>query len=425
MRSDRLCLAVVLAGLMCLSGCGDKSSAETQGKKDEKQQERRYLVRTAPVEARPLQYAIETTGSLQADDIYRIDAQVSGAVEGVNFKEGDQVTPQTVLCRIAPRTYELAAQLAKAACQTAKEACARARADLADTERKTRNDTARAKVKLAQAERDVERVKPAFASGAVSRDELLLIEDKRDMAAIDLQDMQEASATLVQVMRTAAQQKEAEAKQAEVAWQQAEDDVRKSSVFSPIAGTIDQRFVANGTQVTPMAATPVAQVIGAGLKLKFTLPEKESAQVRERTRVTFRVMAYPGRDFGASIYHISGLSDPKMRLVTCWANVDKADAVLKSGFFATVKIVTESRSSAVVVPLTAVQPTEQGFVVYVVEEGKAARRLVTLGLQLADQAVEILKGLSPGEILVVEGGNALLDGVPVREQTEQATDEHR
>jgi len=420
MKLDCLCLPAAWAVLVCLSGCGDKSKAETQGEKDGKRTERRYLVRTAPAQARPLQYEIETTGSLQADDIYRIDAQVSGAVEGVNFKEGDQVTPQTVLCRIAPRTYHLAAQRAKAACQTAKAACAKAQADVADVERKTRNDIARAKVKVAQAERDVERVKPAFTSGAVSRDELLLVEDKRDMAALDLKDMQEASATLVQVMRTAAQQKEAEAQQAEVEWQQAENDLRNCSVFSPIAGTIDQRFVANGTQVTPMAATPVAQVVGLGLKLKFTLPERESAHVRQQDKVVFRVMAHPDRDFSARIYYISSLADPKTRLVTCWAGVEESDAVLKSGFFATVKIVTQEHGSAVVVPLTAVQPTEQGFVVYVVEEGKAGRRLVTLGLQLADQAVEILKGLSAGEILVVEGGSALLDGVLVREGDQPA-----
>jgi multidrug efflux system membrane fusion protein len=417
MRSrERLFTATLAASLLLLAGCWDKPKATTPDKKGDKAQPRRYLVRTAPVEVRALQYEIETTGSLQAEDIYRIDAQVAGAVEGVNFKEGDKVTPQMVLCRVAPKTYELAAQRAKAALLKAKEAARNALANLADTERKTRNDIARAKVKLTQAQRDVERVKPAFASGAISQDELLLAQDKAELAAIEVKDTEEAAKTLVEVMRTAAQQKEAEARQVEVESQQAEEDLRKSAVVSPVAGTIDQRFIANGTQVAPLTPTPVAQVVGASLKLRFTLPEKESAHVREQTRVAFRVMAYPDRDFSATVYYISNLADPKTRVVTCWATVEKAeDAILKSGFFTTVKIVTGARGSAVVVPLTAVQPTEQGFVVFVVEDGKAMRRPVTLGLQLADQAVEITKGLTKGEILVVEGGNALQDGVPVRE----------
>lgn len=415
MRAKALLLVAASAALTLLSGCPDKAKTETAGKKDAKAPERRYPVRTAPVQVRPLQYEMETTGTLQADDIYRIDAQVAGAVEGVNFREGDKVTPQMVLCRVAPRTYELAAQRAKAAWQKAKEAALNAQANLADTERKTRNDISRAKVKFTQAQRDVERVEPAFNSGAVSQDELLLFQDKAELAAIEVKDTAEAAKTLVEVMRTAAQQKDAEAKQAEVEWQQAEEDLRKSAVVSPVAGTIDQRFIANGTQVAPLTPTPVAQVIGAGLRLKFTLPERESAHVREGTQVTFRVMAYPNRDFKAVVYYASTLTDQKTRLVMCWANVDKTDALLKSGFFAKVTIVTEARGSAVVVPLTAALPTERGFVAFVVADGKAQRRPVELGLQLADQGVEVLKGLSPGETLVVEGSNALQDGVLVKE----------
>ncbi|HEY3321414.1 MAG TPA: efflux RND transporter periplasmic adaptor subunit [Planctomycetota bacterium] len=413
--------------LLTLCGCEKKSEAET-GKKDEKR-DRRYLVTSAAVHTRPVQYEVETTGSLLAEDIYRIDAEVSGVVEGVNFKEGDQVTSQTVLCRVAPRTYQLAAERAKAAYLKAKDACLKAQADVADTQRKTRNDIARAKIKLKQADRDVERVKPAFTSGAISQDEMLIAQDKRDTAAIELNDMEEAATTLVQVMKTAAQQKESEARQSEVEWRQAEEDVRKSSVFSPIAGTIDQRFVTSGMQVAPIGQTPVAQVVGPTLKLKFTLPEKESSSVREKTPLKFRVMAYPERDFSATIYYVSSLADPKTRLVTCYASIDKTDARLKSGFFATVRIVTEQRDKAIVVPLTAVLPTEQGFVTFVVKDGKAARRTVSLGLQVrtllpdsgrAVNDVEVLKGLSEGEVVVVEGGNALQDGAPVREKAADA-----
>jgi multidrug resistance efflux pump len=405
--------AVLSLGL--LPGCPDQPKAGGDAKKDAKP-ERRYLVRTAAVQVRPLQYEMETTGALQADDIYRVDAQLPGVAQDVNFKEGDKVTPQTVLCRIDPRTYDLAAQRAKALLQKAKDAWQNALANLADTERKTRNDIASAKLKLAEAQRDVDRIKPAFESRAVSQDQMLAAQDKQDQAAIDLRNAEEAALTLVKVMRTAADQKETEAKQAEIEAQQADEDLRKCAVVSPVAGTIDQRFIANGTQVTPGSPTPVAQVVGLGLKLKFTLPEREAAHVTENTRVLFRVMAYPGRDFGATVYYVSTLADPKLRVVTCWANVDKTDAVLKSGFFTTLKIVTEARGSAVVVPLTAVLPTELGFVGYVINDGKAERRQVQLGLQVADQAIEVVSGLKAGESIVVEGANALQDGVLVKEQ---------
>jgi multidrug efflux system membrane fusion protein len=156
-------------------------------------------------------------------------------------------------------------------------------------------------------------------------------------------------------------------------------------------------------------------VVGPGLKLKFTLPEQQVAAVRDKTRLTFGVSTYPGRDFGATVYYISDLADQKTRLVTCWATVDKADAVLKSGFFTKIHIVTEERDRAIVIPLTAVLPTERGFLAFVVEDGKARQRPVTLGLQLADQAVEVKQGLKEGERMVIEGANALREGVPVKE----------
>jgi membrane fusion protein, multidrug efflux system len=183
-----------------------------------------------------------------------------------------------------------------------------------------------------------------------------------------------------------------------------------------VAGVIDQRFVSNGTQVTfGTGGTPLAQVVVPGLKLKFTLPEQQVAVVRQKTRLAFGVSAYPGREFGATVYYISELADPKTRLVTCWATVDKTDAILKAGFFTKIHIVTEERERAAVVPLTAVLPTERGFVTFVVEDGRARQRPVTLGLQVVDKAVEVKQGLKEGENLVVEGANALRDGARVKE----------
>jgi RND family efflux transporter MFP subunit len=245
---------------------------------------------------------------------------------------------------------------------------------------------------------------------------MFVVQDRRDLADVELKDAKAAAVTLVEATRTAAQQKDSEARQAETEWKQAEEDLRKSSVVPPIAGRIDRRLVSNGMQV--LAGTPLASLVGEGLKLRFTLPEQEATRVGEKTPVTFKVLAYPDREFRATIYYVSDLADAKTRAVTCWAKVEAADAVLKGNFFATVRIVTEERPKAVVIPITAALPTEYGFVVYVVEDGRASRRRVTLGLQLADQAVEVLSGLSGGETVVVEGANALQNGVPVREASE-------
>jgi multidrug efflux system membrane fusion protein len=75
--------------------------------------------------------------------------------------------------------------------------------------------------------------------------------------------------------------------------------------------------------------------------------------------------------------------------------------------------VSSSRTTPVV-PLTAVRPSERGFIAFVIEKDAAAERVVTLGMRTADGQVEILSGLNPGEILVIRGGEAFRSGAPVR-----------
>ena len=66
------------------------------------------------------------------------------------------------------------------------------------------------------------------------------------------------------------------------------------------------------------------------------------------------------------------------------------------------------------VPETAIQASERGFVAYVVEDGKARSRPVQIGLRTGEGGVEIVSGLKAGEVVVIEGSDRLADGVPVR-----------
>ena len=68
----------------------------------------------APVVVRDVVYEIKALGTLEAQDLVQVTAQVEGVVTEVRFHEGDRVTPQTVLLRIDPARYRLEAERAKA-----------------------------------------------------------------------------------------------------------------------------------------------------------------------------------------------------------------------------------------------------------------------------------------------------------------------
>jgi multidrug efflux pump subunit AcrA (membrane-fusion protein) len=67
-----------------------------------------------------------------------------------------------------------------------------------------------------------------------------------------------------------------------------------------------------------------------------------------------------------------------------------------------------------VIPQTAVRPSEKGFLAYVVEDGIAHERVLTLGMRTASGDVEVKSGLKVGESVVVRGAEALRDGVKVK-----------
>jgi multidrug efflux system membrane fusion protein len=78
-----------------------------------------------------------------------------------------------------------------------------------------------------------------------------------------------------------------------------------------------------------------------------------------------------------------------------------------------VTLATDTSVGAVVVPESAVLASERGFVVYVVQGGKAKERPVRIGLRTGDGTVEILSGLGNGETIVTEGSDRLADGMSV------------
>ena len=148
------------------------------------------------------------------------------------------------------------------------------------------------------------------------------------------------------------------------------------------------------------------------LRLRFKVSEGESLRAQKGQPVAFRVNALGNTRFEGRIYHVGEVADPGTRQVEVMAWVANP-GVLKPGFFVEVELASDTHTAATVVPERAVQASEEGFVTYVVEDGKAKSRKVEIGVRTGDGAVEILGGLRQGETVIVEGNDRVGDGVPV------------
>jgi membrane fusion protein (multidrug efflux system) len=176
-------------------------------------------------------------------------------------------------------------------------------------------------------------------------------------------------------------------------------------------------LVSPGTVITTLDDTSV-------IKLDFTVAETNLYVLAKGLPVEAASAGLPGRKFTGKVAQIDSRVDPVTRSIAVRAELPNPKGELRPGMFMTVKL--EGRvMPALVVPEGAIVPEQGHTYVFVVENGNATRREVTLGKRRPG-TVEIVEGLKEHERVVVEGTQNLRDGGPVREhqaaaQTEQAT----
>jgi alanine dehydrogenase len=87
---------------------------------------------------------------------------------------------------------------------------------------------------------------------------------------------------------------------------------------------------------------------------------------------------------------------------------------LRPGSFCDVTIDVGGTREAPLVPRTAARATDHGYIIYVVENDAAVERTVTLGMNTKNGWIEVRSGLAAGDMLVVQGAEALSTGVKVK-----------
>lgn len=190
----------------------------------------------------------------------------------------------------------------------------------------------------------------------------------------------------------------------------AEAQIAKTEIRAPFSGVVGLRYVSEGAFVN--AATRVATLQRLDqLKIDFSIPEKYAGRIKPGTPITFTV-AGGDRKFNGKIYAFDPRIDAATRSVLLRALVPNDEARLLPGGFANVELPLSELNDAILIPAEAVIPGVTDKNVYVMNGGKAERRIVETGTRTASQ-VHILSGLKPGDVVITSGLQQMREGLSV------------
>jgi len=364
-------------------------------------------------------HVVSGTGKIQPEVNVKISANVAARIIQLKVDEGDWVRRGQILVELDRRRYEAAVTQAKAVLSSAKASLRQAEASLKN------------------AKRALDRMQKLFKQGLTSEEQL------------------DQAKTQYEVQRSTSDAAKDRVVQAQAQLQQAEDDLSKTTIRSPIDGVVIQRNkevgeIALGSQFQEDVILQVADL--SRMEVQTEIDENDVVDVMPGDTARISIDAFPDTTFTGTVSEIAHTAIVRGRgtqeeVTNFQVKISVLDTIpkLRPGMSATVDIETETHKNVLVVPIQAVTvrdisqiPSlkkeakkdslkEAGKklkpenkvreVVFVVKNGVAHIRPVKTGIS-SDTDIEIVKGVKDGESIVVGSFRALSkelrDGKPVK-----------
>jgi RND family efflux transporter MFP subunit len=150
------------------------------------------------------------------------------------------------------------------------------------------------------------------------------------------------------------------------------------------------------------------------MRLEASVPSEQIAAIQVGGTVTFQVRGYPNERFEGRIERVSPTADSSTRQVPIFVTIPNKQRRLVAGLFAEGRIERVSKT-ALVVPQTAVNENGTTPWVLKVQDGKAQRVDVTVGLRDEQtERLEITRGVAAGDLLLVGAAQGMTPGTPLR-----------
>jgi RND family efflux transporter MFP subunit len=338
-----------------------------------------------------MERTVAVIGSLAAQDVATLSVKVSGRIQTIAVDLGSSVRKGELIAQVEPQDYELQLKQADALLSQA-----RARLGLpltGDDDKVDPNETStvkEARARLEEARKNRDRIAELNEQGILSQSERETADATYEVAANRYRDaLEEVNNRMAQLAQRRAG--------VEIARKQLADTV----IHAPFDGAVQERRASPGEYLAE--GTPVATIVRIDpLRLRVEAPERESAAIRNGQRVRVWMEGDATSHLG-TISRVSPALDPQTRMLIVEADIPN-DGSLRPGSFVRGEIITGADHRSLSMPTDALVTFAGIEKVFVVQQGKAVERPVSIGRR-GTNWVEVVNGVKAGDVVVLNPGN--------------------
>ncbi|HEU4516887.1 MAG TPA: efflux RND transporter periplasmic adaptor subunit [Steroidobacteraceae bacterium] len=336
---------------------------------------------------------LDATGYVTARRQATVSAKITGKVRDVRIEEGQRVEAGDIL------------------------------ATLDDSEARVDANLRRAQVGAAKAQLDETKAASANATREYKRQQDLAAQKLTSMSALD------AARTQDEVLRARVSSHTSAVRVAEESLQAAQVQLDNTVVRAPFSGVVTVKAAQPGEMISPISAGGGSIRTGIGtivdmdsLEIQVDVSEAYINRVRPGQRVEAVLNAYPEWRIPASVIAIVPTADRSKATVKVRIALEQRDARIVPEMGVRVAFL-ESKPVAgsapaprgVLVPVAAIRQDDGKDVVFLMREGRAERRAISLGGTLGDDR-QVRAGVSAGDAVIVEAPATIKDGDVVQER---------
>ncbi len=351
---------------------------------------------------------VTASGEIQPEVEVRVSPEVPGEIIELNIMEGEFVDEGKLLVKIRPDNFINALERAKANYN-------QVRANLSSS----KSNLSRAEAQYLRANLEFDRQKKLFDQNVISDSEFELAETNFKVSKQDLESSKQSVIASEYVVRSAL-----------ATVDEAEENLRKTSIIAPMTGTVSLLNVELGERVvgtSQMAGTELLRIANLSImEVRVDVNENDIVRVEVDDIVNIDVDAYTtlNKKFTGVVTEIASTANPKpsadavteFKVKIRVLNESFRDLVeeegiknpFKPGMTASVEIITQEKNNILVVPISSVTTKTDkdslgneviNQVVFIEKDGEAEMVIVETGISDFDN-IEILNGINGNENVI-------------------------